>query len=158
MSGVWLAGMAVIAVPLAIAKAYAPSGWFNVASSSMEPTLRLGEDFLVDPAYYHGHGPSRGDVVVYPLPSDPKTLYLKRIVALSGDHIAIKDGIAVVNGQLVSEPYIRVLDGRSARTTTPLKRPSRPGTSSCLATTEATVSTAACGPTAPSRSRTCAAA
>jgi len=112
--GVWLAGMLVTSMPLSIAGTYAPSGWFDVASSSMEPTLRLGERFLVDPAYYRGHQPMRGDVAVYVLASAPRTIYLKRIVAVAGDRIAVKNGVAVVNGQPAGEPYIHVANATSA--------------------------------------------
>ena len=110
----WLAGMVVGVVPLSLAKAYAPSGWFDVASSSMEPTLHQGKSFLADSSYYRNHQPSRGDVAIYALVSDHNTAYVKRIAAVAGDRIAVRSGVALVNGQPASEPYIRILDAHSA--------------------------------------------
>lgn len=109
----WLTGIVVGLVPYSLAKAYAPSGWFDIPSSSMEPTLLKGDRFLVDTGYYRSHEPNQGDVAIYTLTSNPVTIYVKRIVAVAGDRIAIRNGTVVVNGQPVSEPYIRVLDPRA---------------------------------------------
>jgi signal peptidase I len=83
-------------------------GVFRAASGGMEPTLLHGEYFLADATYYHTHNPSRGDVAVYihPKPEQSGRHYIKRIVAVEGDRIAIRAGRAVVNGMLVAEPYV----------------------------------------------------
>jgi signal peptidase I len=44
--------------------------------------------------------PQRGDVVVFRLPSDPSTNYIKRLVGLPGDHIVVRDKRVYVNGAL----------------------------------------------------------
>jgi signal peptidase I len=56
--------------------------------------------------------PQRGDVVVFRLPSDPSTNYIKRLVGLPGDHIVVREKRVYVNGELqpvqldgMSEPY-----------------------------------------------------
>ena len=54
--------------------------------------------------------PARGDVVVYRLPSDPSTIYVKRIVGLAGDRVQFRDGRVIVNGKTITEPYIRAGD------------------------------------------------
>jgi len=72
----------------------------------MEPTLRVGEYFLADATYYHSRHPSRGEVVVYVHPKQEQVHYIKRIVAVEGDRIAIKGGHAIVNGMMVEEPYV----------------------------------------------------
>ena len=80
---------------------------YDVASASMEPTLRRGETFIADTAYYNSNLPNRGDVVVYRLPKDPDTVAVKRIVALAGDRIAFRDGHAFIGGAPVLEPYAK---------------------------------------------------
>ena len=82
----------------------------------MEPTLRLGEYFLADATYYRSRQPSRGEVAVYTHPKQPQIHYIKRIVAVEGDRIALKGGRAIVNGMAVEEPYVDVgpAEGRFA--------------------------------------------
>jgi signal peptidase I len=87
--------------------------WLNAVNPSMEPTLRLGEYFLADASYYRNRHPSRGEVAVYVHPKQEQVHYIKRIVAVEGDRIAIKGGRAVVNGVMVEEPYIEVGDPQS---------------------------------------------
>lgn len=78
----------------------------NAVTPSMEPTLRVGEYFLADASYYRSRAPSRGDVAVYLHPKQEQLYYIKRIVAVEGDRIAVKSGRAVVNGMIVEEPYV----------------------------------------------------
>jgi len=86
------------------------SGYFQVPSASMEPTLHAGEVFLADPAYYRDHEPARGEVVIYFNPKHPGVQLIKRIIALAGDRIAVRDGRAIVNGTPVDESFISVGD------------------------------------------------
>jgi signal peptidase I len=78
----------------------------NAVTPSMEPTLRVGEYFLADATYYRSRAPSRGDVAVYLHPKQVHLYYIKRIIAVEGDRIAVKGGRAVVNGMVVEEPYV----------------------------------------------------
>ena len=77
---------------------------------SSDLTLRLGDWFIADTHYFRTHEPARGDVVVYRLPSDPSTIYVKRIVGLAGDRVQFRDGRVIVNGKTITEPYIRAGD------------------------------------------------
>jgi signal peptidase I len=86
---------------------------FTVPSTSMEPTLRLGEWFIADMRYYRSKELTRGDVVVYRLPNDPGTIFVKRVVAIAGDRVQFREGRAFVNGQAVREPYIRAGDPKA---------------------------------------------
>src|ERR1700742_3017342 len=89
---------------------------FNIPSGSMIPTLLIG-DFLFVAKYAYGysrhslpfslplipgriffHEPERGDVIVFKLPSDGKTDYIKRLIGLPGDHIQVLGGILQING------------------------------------------------------------
>ncbi|HVN42403.1 MAG TPA: signal peptidase I [Steroidobacteraceae bacterium] len=85
---------------------------FRIPSDSMMPTLLDGDFIFVNKYTYGlrlpalntlvvpvGH-PQRGDVVVFRLPSDPSTNYIKRLVGLPGDHIVVRDKRVYVNGEL----------------------------------------------------------
>jgi signal peptidase I len=85
---------------------------FRIPSDSMMPTL-LDGDFIFVNKFAYGlrlpvvnreivaiGQPERGDVVVFRLPSDPSTDYIKRLVGLPGDHIVVKGKRVYVNGEL----------------------------------------------------------
>jgi signal peptidase I len=109
---VWLGG-AVAGELTGRIKPLLPWRMFSMPSGSMEPTLRAGDQFLGDMTYFRQHPPARGDVIVYRLPKDPGTIYVKRIVALAGDRIVFREGRAFVNGVAMVEPYIKAGDPRS---------------------------------------------
>ena len=112
--------------------AYEP---FNIPSGSMKPTLLVG-DYLFVSKFSYGYSryslpfglplmdgrlfgslPERGDVVVFKLPSDNSTDYIKRVVGLPGDRIQVVDGILHVNGQPVKvEPLGMFEDEERGRT------------------------------------------
>jgi len=87
------------------AKASGQLGYFRATAMSMAPTLQAGEYFLADATYYRSRHPSRGEVSVYVHPKQPDLHYIKRIIAVEGDRVAIKGGRAIVNGMAVEEPY-----------------------------------------------------
>ncbi|MEW6451767.1 MAG: signal peptidase I [Pseudomonadota bacterium] len=118
MLAVWLASFAVSEVASRM-KPYFPWRAFNVPSTSMEPTVRLGEWFLGDMAYFRSHEPARGDVVIYQPPSDPDTFYIKRVLGLPGDRVQFREGRAFINGAAVNEPYVRAGDPRAVVNNTP---------------------------------------
>jgi len=83
---------------------------FRIPSDSMMPTL-LDGDFIFVNKFTYGlrlpvlnteivplGEPQRGDVVVFRLPSDPSTNYIKRLVGLPGDHVVVRDKRLYVNG------------------------------------------------------------
>jgi signal peptidase I len=103
----------ITAIPFAYAahaKASGQLGYFHATAGSMEPTLREGEYVLADATYYRTHKPSRGDVVVYVHPKQEGAHFIRRIVAIEGDRVAVRGGRAVVNGMAVEEPYVAVGD------------------------------------------------
>lgn len=86
---------------------------FRIPSSSMMPTLRVG-DFIFVSKFSYGlrlpvlnskilslGEPQRGDVAVFRLPSDPSTNYIKRIVGVPGDVVSLRDKRLWINGEPV---------------------------------------------------------
>jgi signal peptidase I len=83
----------------------------TVKGSSMQPTLEDGEWLFVNKWVYWVGEPKRGDVVILKDPSGGfgKREYLvKRIVALPGDTVEVKNHELYVNGEKYNEPYIDV--------------------------------------------------
>lgn len=79
---------------------------FNIEGMSMEPSLHDKELILVDKWTYLFHAPGRGDVVVFVAPPHPDQDYIKRIIALPGDTITIRDTTVIVDGVTLSESYV----------------------------------------------------
>ena len=72
----------------------------------MQPTYQDGAINLVNRAVYTWRAPARGDVVAIRL-AGPHVLYVKRIVALPGERIAIAGGVVMLNGVALDEPYVQ---------------------------------------------------
>jgi signal peptidase I len=106
---------------------------FNIPSGSMKATLLVG-DYLFVSKYSYGYSkfslplspplfsgrilgsqPERGDVVVFRLPKDTSTDYIKRVIGLPGDRIQMIDGILQINGEPVKrervDDYIETDEG-----------------------------------------------
>lgn len=69
-----------------------------VKGNSMEPCLHDGDRLVVDRVSYSLGGVGRGDVVVMRYPRNPDVDFVKRIVGIPGDRIAMDDGVLYVNG------------------------------------------------------------
>jgi len=78
----------------------------QVDGRSMEPNFHNGEYILTDKVSYRLHEPKRGDVVVFHSPQDIRVDFIKRIVAIPGDKVEVKDGYTYLNGERLSEPFI----------------------------------------------------
>jgi signal peptidase I len=76
---------------------------FRIPSESMEPTLRPGDQALV--SKLSGHAPARGELIAFHSPRGGEIL-LKRVVAVGGDTVGLEDGVLVVDGRQVSEPFV----------------------------------------------------
>ena len=72
----------------------------------MLPTYASGKLTLVNRMAYLGHTPRRGDIVAIRL-AGPRVVYIKRIVGLPGERVAVKDGQVYINGMPLAEPYVR---------------------------------------------------
>src|SRR5262245_57450841 len=94
-------GGLILASPQEFSTASRPVRGFSFPTSSMEPTLRAGDYVFADMRAYERLPPSRGDLVVFTLPRDTSTTYVKRIVGLPDETIQMRNGILHINGQTV---------------------------------------------------------
>jgi len=118
-AGAWRETLKNIAYALVIALAvrvflYQP---FNIPSGSMKSTLLVGDYLFASKLSYgysrysfpfgiisfsgrlFGSGPKRGDVVIFKLPRDNSTDYIKRVIGLPGDEILVRNAIVYINGK-----------------------------------------------------------
>lgn len=91
---------------------------FKIPSSSMMPTLLIGDFILVNKFAYGVRlpvtntkvisvgEPARGDVVVFRYPQDPRVDYIKRVVGLPGDTVSYRDKVLYVNGAAVPQEVV----------------------------------------------------
>jgi signal peptidase I len=105
---------------------------FNIPSGSMIPTLLIG-DYLFVSKYSYGYSihslpfspnlfsgrifgsePKRGDVVVFKLPRDNETDYIKRVIGLPGDRVQMIGGVLQINGKPVQKKKIEDFKMRDA--------------------------------------------
>jgi signal peptidase I len=100
MRGARLAVLAVAVVGAVLALRAFVVEPFAIPSESMAPTLRPGDQALVAKV----GAPDRGDLVAFHRPRTREVL-LKRVVAVGGDTVGLEDGLLVVNGRTVREPY-----------------------------------------------------
>jgi signal peptidase I len=102
---------------------------FLIEGMSMEPTLHNDQFILVNKlAYFHFdlNAPARivdptvaplpiypfgipqyGQVVVFEYPNDPSKDYIKRVIGRPGDEVSFRDGVVLVNGVQLYEPYLQ---------------------------------------------------
>src|SRR5580692_12792296 len=119
----WIKNIADIAVivALVIAAKTAIAEPYYVPSGSMEPTLQIGDELLAT-KYPYGYSsaslpvfvtlpeskrilgslPRRGDVVVFRWPGDRSQIWVKRVIGLPGDRIAMRNGRVWINGAAVA--------------------------------------------------------
>lgn len=80
---------------------------YRIESHSMEPNFTEGQFILVNKLAYVLGQPERGDVLVFHNPGNHDEDYIKRIIGLPGDSLAIHDQHVYINNQLLDEPYIQ---------------------------------------------------
>ena len=78
----------------------------DVEGTSMEPNLHTGQRVMIDKITYEFSDPQRGDVVVVKI-VDSEIPLIKRVIALAGETVEIRNGIVFVNGVQLDEPYLQ---------------------------------------------------
>jgi signal peptidase I len=90
---------------------------FKIPSSSMEPTLLVGDHLLVNKFIYGIRipyvgkkivtfkVPKRGDVIVFIYPGDRSKDFIKRVIGLPGEKVEIKERKIYINDRLIEDPW-----------------------------------------------------
>jgi len=86
---------------------------FAIPANSMKPTLKAGDHIIASVWPYHLGEPQRGDLVVFLYPRRPEIKYIKRVIGLPGERVAMRGGRVFINGTALNESY--VLDRREER-------------------------------------------
>lgn len=85
---------------------------FYVKGASMEPNFHDHEYLIIDEISYRFADPQRGDIIVFRYPRDPQEYFIKRIIALPGEKIQIKNGNVTIfndeypDGVKLEEAYL----------------------------------------------------
>ncbi|MBD2460180.1 signal peptidase I [Oscillatoria sp. FACHB-1407] len=88
---------------------------FYIPSESMTPTLQVNDRIVAHLNAYQSELPQRGDIIIFKPTDDivqlapnldPETVLVKRVVALPGETIEVKDGAVHINNQPLQESYI----------------------------------------------------
>lgn len=86
---------------------------YRIPSGGMLPTVQIGDYIITNSIAYPRTPPARGDVVVFRYPRNRDETYIKRIIGLPGETIAIHQRRVSVNGQEIDDPWGFCPDGRS---------------------------------------------
>jgi signal peptidase I len=82
---------------------------FAAPTSSMEPTVLLGDHIIVDKSVYAFSEPKRGDIVFFSATESSQTIFMKRIVGMPGETIEIRNREVFIDGKKIDEPYVQSL-------------------------------------------------
>ena len=71
----------------------------------MYPTLFHQERLIVNKIIYFLEDPKRNEIVVFRYPKDESRDFIKRVIAVGGDTVEMRDGAVLINGKKIDEPY-----------------------------------------------------
>jgi signal peptidase I len=106
--GIFLMMATVVNVTSEVLKNYVIQA-YKFPSTSMEPTVLVGDHILVD-RREQAKERRRGDLIVFEYPKDETKDFMKRVVAIGGDTVEIRDKQLIVNGNPVTEAYVEYMD------------------------------------------------
>lgn len=77
----------------------------NVVDASMEPTLSMEDEILINTLVYRFRSPRRFEVIVFEQGDAEHSFYnIKRVIGLPGERVQIRDGAVYINGEELEEP------------------------------------------------------
>jgi signal peptidase I len=102
---IWISSVGVIGYTALFRNSMAEA--FRIGSESMVPSIMKGDQLLADKTAYDKAEPQRGDIILFSNPQNRKQRNVKRIVALGGDTVEIKNGQLLINGQPLQREQIK---------------------------------------------------
>jgi len=78
----------------------------HVEGLSMYATLDNNDYLIANKIDYRLHAPQRGDIIILRPPTDNSKDFIKRVIALPGEKLLIRDGFVYINGHKLDEPYL----------------------------------------------------
>lgn len=78
-----------------------------IPTPSMEPTIPAGTHLFLDKITCGLRNPARGDVVVFASPAPPREDMVKRVIAVGGDTIELREKKVLLNGKELEESYVK---------------------------------------------------
>src|SRR5467141_4680707 len=100
-----LAEVVVLAVILYFGISFAVQA-VHVEGLSMFATLDDNDYLIANKIDYRLHPPQRGDIIILRPPNNNSTDFIKRVIALPGERLLIRDGVVYINGHRLDEPYL----------------------------------------------------
>ncbi len=79
---------------------------FEIPSGSMEETLQVSDRILVEKVQLRFRGPTAGEIVTFSAPDGSPRDFIKRVIAVGGQSVDVRDGVVYVDGHRLSEPYV----------------------------------------------------
>lgn len=78
---------------------------YRIPSGAMAPTLLVGDHILVNKFIYYFESLARGDIIVFVYPEDPMKDFLKRVIALPGEKVEIRNRKILINDKPIKDPW-----------------------------------------------------
>ena len=100
----WLKSLFFALVLVLVFRAHIAEG-YQIRGNSMQPTLEDSDRLFVEKITHHARSYAPGDIVVFPHPKGGKKL-IKRVVAVGGQVVEIRDGHLYVDGAQIEEAYV----------------------------------------------------
>jgi len=100
----WAFLFSIAALATLLLRAFVFEGIY-IATASMEPTFPIGAHLFLDKLTLLFREPSRGEIIVFRSPVPPYLDMVKRVIAVPGDIVELKEKKVILNGNPQDEPY-----------------------------------------------------
>ncbi len=85
---------------------------YKIPAGSLKPALLIGDQILAKTGFAIKNGVQKGDVIIFSHPRDPSKDFIKRVVAVGGETVEIKEKEIYINHEKINEPYVIHSDSR----------------------------------------------
>ena len=89
---------------------------YRVDGTSMNPNFNNGQFLLVNKIVYKFREPQRGDVIVFRYPEDKSKDFIKRIIAVGGDKVEVKNKVVFINDKATDPLILQTASSISTKT------------------------------------------